>query len=161
MKEWQRRWVNNEQTGRETEGRRDRQGRFQLSWEIVLQMVKRWQNPVERIDEWSREKHIVASPLHGALNIWLPASWMSEDAAGRLSRSPLLREAVQPGSLRRYSYIMGCLKHWHCSILINYLTAYIRLLRHLVNGLQQGMSNPILQLERFTNFLQEVCNIIT
>lgn len=98
----------------------------------------------------------LASPRYGAFNICRPASRTSENAAGRLSRSRQVREAVQPRSLRHYSYIMGCLNRWHCSILINYLTAYIWLLRHLVNGLQQGMSNPILQLERFTNFLQEV-----
>lgn len=73
-----------------------------------------------------------------------------------------LSEVVHPRSLSLYGYIMGCLNRWHCSILISHLTAYIWLLRHLVNGLQQRMSNPILQLERFTNFLtRETGNIIT
>lgn len=78
-----------------------------------------------------------------------------------LLHAHMCTEVAQPRSPRHNSYIIGCLNHWHCSILINYLTAYISLLRHLVNGLQQGMSNPILQLDRFTNFLAgDTCNII-
>lgn len=115
-------------------------------------------------DWWmkQREKHSIVSSHCGASNIWRPASQTSDNAAGSLSRSLPVRGAVHMRSLRHYSYIMGCLNHWRCSTLINYLTAYIWLLTHLVNGLQQSMSDPIPQLERFTNYLAwDTCNIIT
>lgn len=127
MKERKGRWVNNEQT----EGGGGGGG-------------------------FSRRSEIILTESRGRRFNVRPASRTTGNASG--GRAALLQSErlLSRGSLRHYSYIMGCLNRWHCSILINYLTAYIWLLRHLVNGLQQGMSNPILQLERFTNFLQKV-----
>lgn len=151
-------WVNDKER---CLGRWEKVG-FQPNSEVILQIGKLWQNPLKGIDGWSRGKNTIVSSRCGASNIWRPASQTSDNAAGSLSRSLPVRGAVHMRSLRHYSYIMGCLNHWRCSTLINYLTAYIWLLTHLVNGLQQSMSDPIPQLERFTNYLAwDTCNIIT
>lgn len=109
-------------------------------------------NPLERIDEGSCEK-LIAALASLRCSQYLTSSFL--DVRKYCCKTELLSSSQRGFALLRslghYSYIMGCLNRWHCSILINYLTAYIWLLRHLVNGLQQGMSNPILQLERFTN----------
>lgn len=152
------RWVNDKERCLR---RWEREG-FQPKSEVILQIEKLWQNPVRRIDGWSWGENTIGSSHRGAPNIWRPASPASDNAAASSSRPPPVTGVVQTRSLMHYSYIMGCLNHWHCSILINYLTAYIWLLTHLVNGLQQSMSDPIPQLERFTNYLAgTTCNIIT
>lgn len=66
----------------------------------------------------------------------------------RRSRWSAEPEPPLTASPRRYSYIMGCLHQRRCSIPINDLAARIGLLRHLVNGLQRGTSNPIRQLKK-------------